>query len=100
MKTKYKYTTAQEAYVALNNELNNSYFDWDSMKQIDFWLKEFIREDEEDLAWLNLAVNSISHDCITIEMWFYNQSQYPELWSEKSFKLIEAFSDAYKSFDY
>jgi hypothetical protein len=94
----YFYETYQIAYDELIYSMDNGGdFYWDSIEQIDFWLKEFLRGNEEDIDWMNDAVNAIGHDYYAIKQWFMFQSDYPELWPKKCFEIIKVFSSAFKS---
>lgn len=90
----YFYETYQMAYDKLIYFMNNDDdFDWDSIEQMDFWLKEFLRGNEEDIDWMNAVVNAIGHECYAVKQWFLYQSDYPELWPKKCFKIIKGFSN-------
>ncbi len=103
MKKQYVFKTAQEAHIALKAEIyqnQNVNYVGDDISAIDFWFKEFIRDEDEDIDWLNHIINVyFGYDCTAIKAWFYSQSEHPELWTDKSFELIRRFSDEYKSFE-
>lgn len=104
MKKQFVFKTAQEAHIALEAEIyqnQNVNYVGDDIYAIDFWFKEFIRDEDEDIDWLNHIINiNLGHDCIAIKAWFYYQCEHPELWTDKSFELIRRFSDEYNSFEY
>lgn len=94
---KFHYKTHQEALDALNKSLHWD-FEWES-REIDFWIREFLRDTPTDNLWLNAVVNNIGHDSPEIKHWFIEQSELPQSWSQTNFETINLFSDLYKSIE-
>lgn len=94
---KFRYETHQHALDAFNRSFN---WDFDfELREIDFWMREFLRDTPTDNDWLNLVVNKIGHECPEIKYWFIQQFEFPQSWSKTNFETITMFSDFYKSIE-
>lgn len=88
------YDSQEEAFEGLTSSLADDFI-WDSYDEIDFWMKEFIRDQEKDEKWVNSAINEIGNEYYMIKAWFNSQTEREELWSETSFELIQMFADSF-----
>ena len=96
-KIKFRYKTHQLALDAFNKSFNLD-FDFE-IREIDLWMREFLRDTPTDNYWLNSVVNMIGSDCPEIKYWFIQQYELPHLWSKTNFETITMFSDLYKSLE-
>lgn len=90
----YCYNSQEEAFEALTSSLDGEFI-WDSYDEIDFWMKEFIRDQEKDEEWVNSAINEIGNEYYMIKAWFNSQTEREELWGNKSFDLIKMFANSF-----
>jgi hypothetical protein len=90
----FAYESQEEAFDELISSLDEDFI-WDSYDEIDFWMKEFIRDQKSDLDWVNSAINIIGHDYYMIKAWFNTQTNRKEFWSNTSFNLIKMFSNSF-----
>jgi hypothetical protein len=88
------YDSQQEAFEGLTSSLTEDFI-WDSYDEIDFWMKEFIRDQGKDEEWVNSAINEIGNGYYMIKAWFNSQTEREELWSETSFDLIKMFANSF-----
>lgn len=89
-----RYDTQEEAFERLKASLNED-FVWDSFDEINFWMKEFIRDQESDKDWVNSAINIIGHDYYITKAWFKTQTKREEFWSKTSFDLINMIANSF-----
>nr|WP_315232355.1 hypothetical protein [uncultured Flavobacterium sp.] len=95
MKHKFSYNSCTEAMEALNHCLTKD-FESNSIHEVDFWIREFIRDSDEDMAWLFSAVQNIGFGNLEVGKWFAIQAVYPELWTKRSHSLIKSFKTAFE----
>jgi hypothetical protein len=99
MKNKFKYNTCVEAMDALVLSLEVD-FKWESIEEVDFWLREFIRDKSNDNDYLNTVINMIGHDYWAIKQWFFIQDSNQKLWTNKSFSLIKLWANSFRGNEY
>jgi hypothetical protein len=99
MKNKFKYNTCLEAMDALVLSLKTD-FKWESIEEVDFWLREFLRNKRNDNDYLNTVINMIGHDYWAIKQWFFIQESNKALWKNKSFSLIELWAAEFRGAEY
>jgi len=90
----FSYDSQEEAFEGLSSSLTEDFI-WDSYDEIDFWMKEFIRDQEKDEEWVSSAINEIGNEYYMIKAWFNSQTEREELWSETSFELIKMFANSF-----
>ena len=90
----FRYDSQEEAFEALISRINEDFI-WDSYDEVDFWMREFIRDQDNDVDWVNSAIDIIGDEYYVIKAWFNSQTEREELWSETSFDLIEMFANSF-----
>jgi hypothetical protein len=89
IRNEFDFKTHQEAYVALLQETAI-----DSLEKADYWLREFIRDSSEDLAWLNSAMHEIGIENVYVKHWFFYQVNLSRFWTKESYDLIVVWAGA------
>jgi hypothetical protein len=79
---------------ALNHCLTKD-FEKSSIHEVDFWTREFIRDSDEDLNWLFLAIEKIGFDHSIMRRWFAIDAQNTEKLTKLSHSLIEFVASAF-----
>lgn len=91
----YRFKTKELTLEALIEEIKCSpYFDWDSIDCIGGWLSDFLRNEEDDLGYLNVAISNIGCETSAIKWWFFNQYMQIEQWENNDAELVERWYDA------
>ena len=89
----------KQAFEALNNEINESNNFWDSYEAIDRTIRNFITGEDDDNEWVSTVINNVGHDYYMFRVWFDEQSNKPEDWSEKQFELITEWNESFKNME-
>lgn len=89
IRDEFDFKTHKEAYVALSQEA-----DVDSLEEVDYWLREFIRYSSDDHAWINKAINAIGRKNVYVKHWFIYQVNLSRFWKKESYDLIVVWADA------
>ncbi len=90
----FRYNSQEEAFEALISSLDDDFI-WDSYDEVDFWIREFLRDQENDEDWVNSAIGIIGNEYYMIKAWFNSQTEREELWSNTSFDLIKMFANSF-----